>query len=108
MHWLYIKGAAKNCFVYFPFMFPSDFVSTIVDFDDYSVHDDIFVTLITLVGGYIFLGIVLLLPNKHNAWECLVCFDESAYVLTCNVWSICFAYVDGPQCLNPHRMVGYI
>ena len=108
LHWLYDKGAAKNCSVYFPFMLPSDFVSKIVDFDDYSVHDDIFLTLITLHGGNILLGNVLLLPNKHSAWECLVCFDESAYVLTCNVRSFCFSYVEGPRCPNPHRMVGYI
>ena len=39
-------------------MLPSDFVSKIVDFNDYSVHDDIFLTLITLLGGDILLGIV--------------------------------------------------
>ena len=97
MHWLHDKGAARHCSVYFSFMLPSDFVSKIVDFDGYSVHDDIFLTLITLHGGDILLGIVLHLPNKRNAWECLVCFDESAYVLTCNVWSICFAYVESPR-----------
>ena len=78
-------------------MLRSDFVSKIVDFDDYSVHDDIFLTLITLHDGNILFGIVLLLPNKYNAWECLVCFDESAYVLTCNVRSICFLMLRAPS-----------
>lgn len=108
MHWLHDKGVARHCSVYFSFMLPSDFVSKMVDFDDYSIHDDIFLTLITLLGGDILLGIVWLLPSKRNEGKFLVCFDESAYVLTCNVWSICFAYIEGPQCPNSHRMVGYI
>ena len=55
-----IKELPKDCFVYFPFLCSLQiFVSKIVDFDDYSVHDDIFVTLITLVGGDIFLGITV-------------------------------------------------
>ena len=61
-----------------------------------------------LLGGAICLRIFWLLPNKNNVWECSVCFDESVYVVTCYVWSVCFAYDEGPWCPNPHRMVGYI
>lgn len=61
-----------------------------------------------LRGEAIRLCNVWLLPEKRNAWECLVRFDESAYVVTCNVRSVCFAYVEGPRFSNPHRMVGYI
>lgn len=60
--------------------------------------------LITLRGEAIRLCNVWLLPEKRNAWECLVCFDESAYVVTCNVRSVCFAYVEGPRFSNPHRI----
>ena len=44
--------------------------------------------VLTLLGGAIRLHLVWLLPNKRNLWECLVCFDESAYVITCNVRSV--------------------
>ena len=64
--------------------------------------------VIKLFVGAIRLCIVWLLPEKRNAWECLVYFIESAYVVTCNVRSVCFAYVEGSRFPNPHRMVEYI
>lgn len=64
--------------------------------------------VIKLFVGAIRLCIVWLLPEKRNAWECLVYFIESAYVVTCNVRSVFFAYVEGSRFPNPHRMVEYI
>ena len=45
---------------------------------------------------------------SRNALGCLVCLDESSYVVTCKVRCVCFVNVEGPRFPNPHRMVGYI